>query len=75
MNVIKVPMAWILSMLPLTVKVLQSEEKMPEKTGNVTFTELVPYFRNLDPIPEIADTKPTSDHSDMLNTKSGDSHF
>ena len=74
MKVVKLLMVWILSVLPLAVKVLQSEEQIPEKTVNETSTELVPYFGKYQPIPEITDTKSTS-HSSLgvLRPESGNS--
>ena len=65
-------MVWMLLLLPLTVKVSKYEGQITEKTVNETSTELVPYFGKYDPIPEIADTKPTSDSPHLLNTESGD---
>ena len=69
----KVLMVWILLLLPLTVKVSKCEEQITEKTVKETSTELVPYFGKYNPIPEIADTKPTSDSPHLLSTESGDS--
>ena len=66
-------MVLMLLLLPLTVKVSKYEGQITEKTVNETSTELVPYFGKYDPIPEIADTKPTSDSPHLLNTESGDS--
>ena len=54
--------------LHLAVKMLQSEGQIPEKTMIETSTELVPSPGRYEPIPEITDTKPTSD---SLSTKSG----
>ena len=65
----KLLMVWIVLLLPLTVKVSKCEGQITEQTS----TELVPYFGKYDPIPEIADTKPTSDSPHMLSTESGDS--
>ena len=74
MKVLNLLMVWILSVLPLAVKVLQSEEQIPEKTVKKTFTELVPYFGKYQPIPEITDTKSTSHSSRVvLSPESGDS--
>ena len=70
MKVVKVLMVWILSVLPLAVKVLQSEGQIPEKTVTETSIELVPSLVKYEPIPEITDTKP---NSDSLNTESGKS--
>ena len=66
-------MVWILLLLPLAARVSKCEGQITEKTVNETSTELVPYLGNLDPIPEIADTKPTSDSPHLLSTDSGDS--
>ena len=54
--------------LHLVVKMLQSEWQIPEKTVTETSTELVPSLGKYEPIPEITDTKPTSD---SLSTESG----
>ena len=59
----------------LVVKMLQSEGQIPEKTVTETSTELVPYLGQYEPIPEITDTKPTSDSQHFLSTKSGKSYF
>ena len=56
----------------LAVKVLQSEGQMPEKTLTETSTELVPSLGRYVPIPEIRDTKPTSD---SLSIESGKLQF
>ena len=45
----------------LVVKMLQCEGRIPEKTVTETSTELVPSLGKYEPIPEIIDTKPTSD--------------
>ena len=50
----------------LVVKILQSEGQIPEKTK--TSTELVPSPGKDEPIPDITDTKLTSD---SLSTESG----
>ena len=47
---------------------LQSEGQIPEKTLAETSTELVPSHAKYEPLPEITDTKPTSD---SLSTESG----
>ena len=52
---------------------LQSEGQMPEKTITETSTELVPYLRKYEPIPEIKDNKLTSDSPHFLSTESGKS--
>ena len=59
-------------MLPLAVKLLQSERQIPEKTVTETSTELVPSPGKYEPIPEITDTKL---NSDSLSTDSGKSSF
>ena len=75
MKFVKFLMAWILSVLPLAVKVLQGEGQIQEKTVNETSTELVPYYK-YESIPEITDTKSTSDSSLLvLIPESGDSLF
>ena len=52
---------------------LQSEGQIPEKTVTEISTELVPSLGNYEPIPEIKDTKPTSDSPHFLSTESGKS--
>ena len=69
----KVLMVRILLLLPLTVKVSTCEGQITEKTVKETSTELVHYFGKYDPIPEIANTKPTNDSPHPLNTESADS--
>ena len=59
----------------LVVKMLQSEGHIPEKTETKTSTELVPSLGKYESIPEIKDTKPTSDSPHFLSTKSGISYF
>ena len=73
MKFVNILMIWVLLLLPLTAKVSKCEGQITEKTVNETSTELVSYLGNLDPIPEIADTKPTSDSPHLLSTESGDS--
>ena len=73
MKIVKVLMAWIIIMMPISVKMLQSEGQIPEKTVNEASTELMPYLRHFEPIPKIADTKLTSDSTHLLSTDSGDS--
>ena len=63
-------MVWILIMMPLAVKVLQSERQILEKTVTEKSTKLVPSLGKNEPIPEITDTKPTSY---SLSTESGKS--
>ena len=63
-------MVWILLLMPLAVKVLQSEGQIPEKTVTETSTELVPSSGKYEPIPEIKDNKSTRD---SLSTESGKS--
>ena len=75
MKVTKVLMVWILSVLPLTVRVLQSEGQIPEKTMTEKSTELVPSLGKNEPTPEIKDAKPTSDYPHFLSTESGISYF
>ena len=58
--------------MPLAIKVLQSEGQIPEKTVTETSTELVPSIAKYEPSPGIKDTKPTSD---SLSTESGKSYF
>ena len=65
-------MVWILLLMPLAVKVLQSERQIPEKILTEKSTKLVPSLGKNEPIPEITDTKPTSD---SLSTESGKSYF
>ena len=72
MKVVKILMVWILMVMPLAIKVLQSEGQIPEKTVTETSTELVLQIPKYEPIPEIKDTKPTSD---SLSTESGKSYF
>ena len=55
----------------LVVKMLQSEGQIPEKTVTETSTELLPHCGKYETIPEITDTKLTSDSSHFLSTKSG----
>ena len=63
-------MVWILLLMPLAVKVLQSEGQIPEKIVTEKSTKLVPSLGKNEPIPEIRDTKQTSD---SLSTESGKS--
>ena len=56
--------------MPLAVKVSQSEGQVPEKIVNEKSTKLVPSLGKNEPIPEITDTKPTSN---SLSTESGKS--
>ena len=63
-------MVWILLVLPLAVKVLQSKGQIPEQTVTEKSTKLVPSLGKNEPIPEITDTKPTSN---PLSTESGKS--
>ena len=70
MKVVKVLMSFILSVLPLAVKVLQIEGQKPQKTVTETSIELVLSPGKYELIPEITDTKPTSD---SLSTESGKS--
>ena len=63
-------MIWILLLMPLAVKVLQSERQIPEKIVTEKSTKLVPSLEKYEPIPEITDSKPTSD---SLSTESGTS--
>ena len=63
-------MVWILLLIPLAVKVLQSERQIPGKIVTEKSTKLVPSFGKNKPIPEIKDTKPKSD---SLSTESGKS--
>ena len=58
--------------MPLAVKVLQSERQIPEKIVTEKSTKLVISLGKNEPIPEIRDTKPTSD---SLSTESGKSYF
>ena len=55
----------------LVVNMLQSEGQISEKTVTETSTELVPSPRKYKPIPEITDTKLTSDSPHLLSTESG----
>ena len=59
----------------LVANMLQSEGQIPEKTVTKTSTELVSYFGKYKPIPEIKDTKLTSDSPHFLSTKLGISYF
>ena len=68
MKVVRVLMVWILSVLPLTVKVLQSEGQIPEKTMT---TELMASLEKYEPISEIKDTKVTSVSPHFMSTESG----
>ena len=52
---------------------LQSEGQIPEKTVTETPSELVSHLGKYEPIPEIKDTKPTSDSPHVLHTESGKS--
>ena len=63
-------MVWILLLMPLAVKVLQSERQNPEKIVTEKSTKLVPSLGKNERIPEITDTKPPSD---SLSTESGKS--
>ena len=54
----------------LAVKVLQSERQIPEKIVTEKSTQLVPSLGKNELIPEITDTKLTSD---SLSTESGKS--
>ena len=69
MQVVKVLMVWIV--LPLVIKVLQSEGQISEKTVTEKSTELVPYLGKYKPIPEITDAKATSDSPHLLSPESG----
>ena len=61
-------MVWILLLMPLAVKVLQSERQIPEKIVTEKSTKLVASLGKNEPIPKITDTKPSSD---SLSTESG----
>ena len=63
-------MVWILLLMPLAVKVLQSERQIPEKIVTEKSTKLVPSLGKNECIPEITDSKPPSD---SLSTESGKS--
>ena len=63
-------MVWILLLMPLAVKVLQSERQIPEKILTEKSTKLVPSIGKNEPIPEITDTKPTSDSLSIESGKS-----
>ena len=66
-------MVWILLVLPLAVKMLQSEWQTPEKTVTKTSTELAPSSAKYEPIHEIKDTNPTSDSLQLMSTELGKS--
>ena len=62
MKVFKVLMVWILSVLPLAVKVLKSEGQILEKTVTETSTELTPSLGKYELI---------HDSPHLLSTESG----
>ena len=57
----------------MTVKVLQSDSQIPEKTVTETSTELVLSLEIYKSISEITDSKLTSDCPHLLSTESGNS--
>ena len=70
MKVVKVLMVCIFMVMPLAVKVLQSEGQIPEKSVTEKSTKPVRSPGKNELIPEIKDTKLTSD---SLSTESGKS--
>ena len=57
----------------LVVKMLQIEGQIPEKTVTETSTELVPSLGKYEPIPEIRDTRATSESPHLMSTELGKS--
>ena len=55
-------MVWIQLLMPLAVKVLQTERQIPGETVTKTSTELVPSLGKYESIPEIKDTKLNSEY-------------
>ena len=60
----------LILLMPLAVRGLQSERQIPEKIVTEKSTKLVPSLGKNEPVPEITDTKPTSE---SLSTESGKS--